>query len=261
MLRSLYTAATGMSAQETKLDVTAHNLANASTNGFKKTRTDFQDLLSETIRSATAPGAGGGGQPAPLQVGLGVKTASTSRSMAQGDLVSTENPWDLAIEGSGFFRIQRANGDIAYTRDGAFRVDATGRVVTQAGELVEPGLTIPADATQVTVKNDGTLQVRLSGRTDLTEIGAIQLATFTNPAGLEAIGGNLLQATAASGEPIIAKAGEQGTGSISQGYLENANVKAVEEMINMITTQRSYEMNSKVIQSADQMLQRLTQLR
>jgi flagellar basal-body rod protein FlgG len=261
MLRSLYTAATGMDAQQTKLDVVAHNLANASTNGYKKTRTDFQDLLSETIRSASAPGAGGGGQPAPLQVGLGVKTASTSRSMTQGDLVSTENPWDLAIEGSGFFRIQRANGDIAYTRDGAFRVDATGRVVSQAGELVEPGITIPADATQVNIKADGTVQVRLSGRTELTDIGAIQLANFTNPAGLESIGGNLLQATAASGEPILTRAGEQGTGSISQGYLENANVKAVEEMINMITTQRSYEMNSKVIQSADQMLQRLTQLR
>lgn len=261
MLRSLYTAATGMDAQQTKLDVVAHNLANASTNGFKKTRTDFQDLLSETIRSASAPGAGGGGQPAPLQVGLGVRTASTSRSLAQGDLVSTENTWDLAIEGSGFFRIQRANGDVAYTRDGAFRVDSTGRVVTQSGELVEPGITIPADATQVTVKSDGTVQVRLAGRTDLTEVGTIQLTTFTNPAGLEAIGGNLLQATDASGEPVIAKAGEQGVGSISQGYLENANVKAVEEMINMITTQRSYEMNSKVIQSADQMLQRLTQLR
>ncbi len=261
MLRSLYTAATGMDAQQTKLDVVAHNLANASTNGFKKTRTDFQDLLSETIRSASAPGAAGGGQPAPLQVGLGVRTASTSRSLAQGDLVSTENTWDLAIEGSGFFRIQRANGDAAYTRDGAFRVDSTGRVVTQSGELVEPGITIPADATQVTVKSDGTVQVRLSGRTDLTEVGTIQLTTFTNPAGLEAIGGNLLQATDASGEPVIAKAGEQGAGNISQGYLENANVKAVEEMINMITTQRSYEMNSKVIQSADQMLQRLTQLR
>jgi flagellar basal-body rod protein FlgG len=261
MLRSLYTAATGMDAQQTKLDVVAHNLANASTNGFKKTRTDFQDLLSETIRSATAPGPGGGGQPAPLQVGLGVKTASTSRSMEQGDLVSTENTWDLAIEGSGFFRIQRTNGDIAYTRDGAFRVDATGRLVTQSGELVEPGITIPTDATQITVKGDGTVQARLSGRTDATDLGVIQLATFTNPSGLESIGGNLLQSTSASGEPIIVKAGEQGTGSISQGYLENANVKAVEEMINMITTQRSYEMNSKVIQSADQMLQRLTQLR
>jgi flagellar basal-body rod protein FlgG len=261
MLRSLYTAATGMDAQQTKLDIIAHNLANTSTTGFKRTRADFEDLLSETIRSATAPVAQGGGRPEPLQVGLGVRTATTTRSFSQGDMQSTQNPLDIAIEGSGFFRVQRANGDFGYTRAGNFRTDATGRLVTQTGEIVDPGLNIPQDATAVTIRSDGTVLVQVPGRTDPTELGTINLALFTNPGGLESLGSNLYGATAASGEPILAKPGEQGAGSLSQGYLEGANVQAVEEMVDMITTQRAYEMNSKVIQSADQMLQRLTQLR
>jgi flagellar basal-body rod protein FlgG len=261
MLRSLYTAATGMDAQQTKLDVIAHNLANTSTTGFKRARADFEDLLSETIRSATAPTAQGGGRPEPLQVGLGVRTATTTRSFSQGDMQSTENPLDLAIEGSGFFRIQRANGDFGYTRAGNFRTDATGRLVTQTGEIVDPGLNIPQDATSITIRSDGTVLVQVPGRSDSTELGTIRLAMFTNPGGLESLGNNLYGATAASGEPVLSKPGEQGAGSLSQGYLEGANVKAVEEMVDMITTQRAYEMNSKVIQSADQMLQRLTQLR
>ncbi len=261
MLRSLYTAATGMDAQQTKLDIIAHNLANTSTTGFKRTRADFEDLLSETIRSATAPGAQGGGRPEPLQVGLGVRTATTTRSFSQGDMQSTQNPLDIAIEGSGFFRVQRPNGDFGYTRAGNFRTDATGRLVTQTGEIVDPGLNLPQDATAITIRRDGTVLVQVPGRTDPTELGTIQLALFTNPGGLESLGSNLYGATAASGEPILAKPGEQGAGSLSQGYLEGANVQAVEEMVDMITTQRAYEMNSKVIQSADQMLQRLTQLR
>jgi flagellar basal-body rod protein FlgG len=261
MLRSLYTAATGMDAQQTKLDVIAHNLANTSTTGFKRARTDFEDLLSETIRSATAPTAQGGGRPEPLQVGLGVRTATTTRSFAQGDMMSTQNPLDVAIEGRGFFRIQRANGDFAYTRSGNFRADATGRLVTQTGEIVDPGISIPQDASSITIRGDGTMLVQVPGRTEPTELGILHLALFTNPGGLESLGSNLYGATAASGEPILAKPGEQGAGALSQGYLEGANVKAVEEMVDMITTQRAYEMNSKVIQSADQMLQRLTQLR
>jgi flagellar basal-body rod protein FlgG len=261
MLRSLYTAATGMDAQQTKLDIIAHNLANTSTTGFKKSRADFEDLLSETIRSATAPTAQGGGRPEPLQVGLGVRTATTTRSFAQGDMSSTQNPLDIAIEGNGFFRIQRANGEFAYTRAGNLRTDATGRLVTQTGEIVEPAINIPQDATGLTVRADGTVLVTIPGRTDPTELGRIQLAMFTNPGGMESLGNNLLGATAASGEPVLVKPGEQGAGSLSQGYLEGANVKAVEEMVDMITTQRAYEMNSKIIQTADQMLQRLTQLR
>jgi flagellar basal-body rod protein FlgG len=261
MLRSLYTAATGMDAQQTKLDVIANNLANASTTGFKKTRADFQDLLSETIRAATPPNAQGGSQPTALQVGLGVRTASTSRAFAQGDMINTKNPLDLAIEGGGFFRIQRANGDMAYTRDGSFRLDATGRVVTQLGEVVEPGITIPPDATNITVNSDGTVQAKLPNRTDMSTIANIQIATFANPGGLEAIGNNLFLATASSGDPIVVKPGDQGTGSLSQGNLEGSNVSAVEEMINMITTQRNYELNSKIVESADEMLQKLSQLR
>jgi flagellar basal-body rod protein FlgG len=261
MLRSLYTAATGMDAQQTRLDVIAHNLANTNTSGFKRARADFEDLLSETIRSATAPTAQGGGRPEPLQVGLGVRTSTTTRSFSQGDMNNTENPLDLAIEGNGLFRVQRANGDYAYTRAGNFRTDATGRIVTQQGEVLDPGMTIPPDAQSLTIRPDGTVLVTIPGRAEPSELGTIQLALFTNPGGLEAMGGNLFQATAASGEPMVVRAGEQGAGHISQGFLEGANVKAVTEMVDMITTQRAYEMNSKVIQSADQMLQRLTQLR
>jgi flagellar basal-body rod protein FlgG len=261
MLRSLYTAATGMDAQQTKLDIIAHNLANASTTGFKKTRADFQDLLSETIRASSPSSAQGGSQPTPLQVGLGVRTASSSRSFAQGDMIETKNPLDVAIEGSGFFRIQRANGDIAYTRDGSFRLDATGRLVTQLGETLEPGINIPSDATNITIKPDGTMQARLPSRTDLVDVGSIQIATFANPGGMEAIGNNLLIATSSSGDPIVVKPGDQGSGSLSQGNLEGSNVSAVEEMINMISTQRNYELNSKIIESADEMLQKLTQIR
>jgi flagellar basal-body rod protein FlgG len=217
--------------------------------------------LSETIRAATPPNAQGGSQPTALQVGLGVRTASTSRAFAQGDMINTKNPLDLAIEGGGFFRIQRANGDMAYTRDGSFRLDATGRVVTQLGEVVEPGITIPPDATNITVNSDGTVQAKLPNRTDMSTIANIQIATFANPGGLEAIGNNLFLATASSGDPIVVKPGDQGTGSLSQGNLEGSNVSAVEEMINMITTQRNYELNSKIVESADEMLQKLSQLR
>jgi flagellar basal-body rod protein FlgG len=261
MLRSLYTAATGMDAQQTKLDIIANNLANASTTGYKKTRADFEDLLYDTIRSATPPTVQGGSQPTPLQVGLGVRTASTSRSFSQGDSIETKNPLDLSIQGSGFFRVLRGNGEYAYTRAGNFRQDATGRIVTQSGEQLDPGVTVPADATSITVKADGTVQAQLPSRTDTVDIGNIQLATFANPGGLESVGNNLMLATSSSGDPITAKPGEQGTGSLAQGMLEGSNVSAVEEMINMITTQRNYELNSKIVSSADEMLQKLAQIR
>jgi flagellar basal-body rod protein FlgG len=261
MLRSLYTAATGMEAQQTKMDVIAHNLANTNTTGFKKSRAEFEDLLSDTIRSSGAPNAQGGGQPAALQVGLGVRTVATTKSFQTGDMIASNNPLDLAIEGQGFFRVQRANGEFAYTRAGNFRVDATGRICTQAGELLDPSITIPQETTQVTINGDGKVLAKIPGHDDPTEVGQIELTMFANPGGLEALGGNMLVATAASGEPINLKPGEQSAGTLSQGFLEGANVKAVEEMIDMISTQRAYEMNSKVIQSADQMLQKLTNLR
>jgi flagellar basal-body rod protein FlgG len=261
MLRSLYTAATGMEAQQLKMDTIANNLANANTTGFKKTRAEFQDLLSETIVQATPAGPRGGGQPAPLQIGLGVRTGSTTRGMGQGDMIGTQNQYDVAIEGTGYFRIQRTNGEIAFTRAGNFRVDETGRLVTQRGELVEPGITVPPDTTAVTITPDGKVQAKVASRTDPTDLGQLTLTTFTNPGALEAIGNNLFQPTAASGQELQLVPGEQGSGTLAQAFLEGANVKAVEEMVDMISTQRAYEMNSKVIQTADQMLQRLTSLR
>jgi flagellar basal-body rod protein FlgG len=261
MLRSLYTAATGMEAEQLKMDTIANNLANVNTTGFKRTRAEFQDLLSETIVQAQPAGPQGGGQPAPLQIGLGVRTGSTTRSMAQGDMVGTQNPYDVAIEGAGYFRIQRPNGDIAFTRAGNLRVDDTGRLVTQRGELVEPGITVPPDTTMLTIQSDGTVLAKQPSRPDPTSLGRLELTIFTNPGALEAIGGNLFQPSAASGQELQARPGEQGVGTLTQGFLETANVKAVEEMVDMISTQRAYEMNSKVIQTADQMLQKLTSLR
>jgi flagellar basal-body rod protein FlgG len=261
MLRSLYTAATGMEAQELRMDTISNNLANASTAGFKKTRAEFADLLSETVRGGGAPDPRGGVPPVPLQVGLGVRTAGTTRNFGQGDMMNTNNPLDVAIEGAGFFRVQRPSGEYAFSRAGNLRVDAMGRMCTQHGELIEPAITVPSDATQVTIGPDGTVQARVASRDTPVDLGTIELAQFTNPAGLEAIGSNLLIQTPASGEASMSRPGEMGTGSLAQGYLEGSNVKAVEEMIDMISTQRSYELNSKVIQTADQMLQRLTSLR
>ncbi len=261
MLRSLYTAATGMEAQQLKMDVIANNLANTNTTGFKKVRAEFEDLLSETIRGGEAPDPRGGTNPTPLQCGLGVRTGSTARNFAQGELLTTGNQLDLAIQGGGFFRVQRPSGDYGYTRAGNFRSDATGRLVTGDGDSVDPEITLPAQTTAVTIKADGTVLATVAGNVTPQEVGQLQVYTFPNPSGLEATGGNLLIETPASGEPTATKPGDSGTGTLAQGYLEGANVKAVEEMIDMIATQRAYELNSNVIKTADQMLQRVTNLR
>jgi flagellar basal-body rod protein FlgG len=261
MLRSLYTAATGMDAQQLKLDVISNNLANASTTGYKKARAEFADLLADTIKGAGAPSPSGGSSPAPLQVGLGVQTGTTTRSFGQGDLTTTQNPTDVAIQGSGFFRVQLPSGEPGYTRAGNFSIDATGRLVTQHGEVVDPGITIPAGSTNLTILPDGTVTAVPPGSTDASELGRIDIYTFTNPGGLTAMGNNIFVQSPGSGEAQQARPGEQGAGSLAQGVLEGANVRAVEEMIEMIAAQRAYELNSKVIQSADQMLQRLTSLR
>ncbi|MBK9518789.1 MAG: flagellar basal-body rod protein FlgG [Anaeromyxobacter sp.] len=261
MLRSLYTAATGMEAQTLRMDVISNNLANTSTTGFKRVRAEFEDLLSETLRGAAAPDPRGGTPPSPLQVGLGVRTGTTTRSWAQGDMMATQNKLDFAVEGSGFFQVQRPDGTLAYTRAGNFRIDATGRLVTQRGELVEPGITVPSDTLDLSANPDGTLFAKVAGSSTPQEIGRLDLATFPNAGGLEAIGGNLFVQTVGSGEALVVRPGEQGAGTLAQGYLEGANVKAVEEMIDMISTQRAYELNSKVISTADQMLQRLTTMR
>ena len=262
MMRSLYTAATGMDAQQTKMDTIANNLANANTTGFKKSRADFEDLLSETIRSPGAASPQGGASPVPLQVGLGVRTSGTTRSFTQGDYSQTDNPLDLAILGDGLFRVTQPNGESGYTRAGNFKVDSEGRLVTLRGELVEPQITFPKDTTEVSISEQGVVSITTSTTTGKpTELGQLELCTFVNPAGLQAIGGNLFVETSASGAPIIGRPGEQGAGTIIQKALESSNVKAVEEMVAMISTQRSYELNSKVIQTADQMLQKLTSLR
>ncbi len=262
MIRSLYTAATGMDAQQTRMDTIANNLANANTTGFKKVRADFEDLLSETVRSPGEVNPQGGGTPSvPLQVGLGVRTASTTRSFTQGDFINTGNAMDLAIGGVGFFKVQRPNGEFAYTRAGNFNIDAEGRLVAGGGELVEPNITVPKDALSFNVTPDGQVSVKIPNQVNAQNLGRLELATFVNPAGLEAIGGNLFVESSASGPASYATPGEQGTGPLQQAVLESSNVKAVEEMVAMISTQRSYELNSKVIQTADQMLQKLTSLR
>lgn len=261
MIRSLYTAATGMDAQQTRMDTIANNLANASTTGFKKVNANFEDLLSETLRSPRDASPQGGSPSLPLQVGLGTRVSATTRSFSQGDLVQTQSPTHLAIAGDGFFRILRPNGEYAYTRAGDFTTDADGRLVTAGGFIVDPGIDIPKESSALTVSADGIVTAKLAGQTQASELGRIELATFTNPAGLEAIGGNLMIETAGSGQPLISRPGEQQAGTLQQGWIESSNVKAVEEMVAMISTQRAYELNSKVISSADQMLQRLTNVR
>jgi flagellar basal-body rod protein FlgG len=261
MIRSLYTAATGMEAQQTRMDVTANNLANANTTGFKKARAEFEDLLSTVQRLPGAADPSSPGEPSPLEVGMGVRIAATVRSMTQGEPVATNNPLDVAIEGAGFFAVRLGNGDLAYTRAGNLRVDGSGRLVTAHGDALEPDISIPSEATSITIRRDGTVLATVPGRDEPQELGQLELTLFPNPNGLVSLGRNLLAATPACGAPLQVKPGEQGAGSLAQGYLENSNVQAVEEMIDLITTQRAYELNSKVIQTADQMLQRLTSLR
>lgn len=261
MIRSLYTAATGMEAQQLRMDTTANNLANTNTTGFKRARAEFEELLSETVRGAAPADARGGVAPTPLQVGLGVRTVSVQRSFSQGDMLNTQNPLDVAIEGQGFLRVMRPSGELAYTRAGNLRIDGQGRLATQGGDLLDPELTVPPETTAVTISANGAISATIQGRDEPQELGNLELSTFTNPAGLLSLGHNLYSATPASGQPLNVRPGEQGSGTLAQGFLESSNVKAVEEMVDMISTQRAYELNSKVIQTADQMLQRLTSLR
>lgn len=258
MMRALRTAATGMEAQQRKIDTTANNIANANTTGFKNTRAEFQELMYQQLR---APQGQQGGQPVGVEVGLGVKTAATSRNFSQGTLTQTENPLDLAIEGRGFFRVRTPQGQEAYTRSGTFKLDANGQVVTTDGLQLLPNITIPPDATQVSVQRDGRVSVLLPNNEQPIEVGQIDLVSFANPAGLTAQGRGLYSATASSGQPQQGLPGQQGLGEVSQGFLEGSNVQIVEEMIDMIVAQRSYEINSKVIRTADEMLRAVTTLR
>jgi flagellar basal-body rod protein FlgG len=261
MFRALYTAASGMQTQETNLENVANNLANASTVGFHKRRMQFQDLLYQNV---VLPGAASTQQTTystGLQIGLGAKPAATEIIQAQGDFNTTGNPLDLAIQGNGFFQVQTPNGEVAYTRDGEFRLDSTGIIVTSNGYQLQPAITIPPSATNVTIGSDGTVSVQLPGQQQAQQVGTIQLATFANPGGLNSIGNNVYLETTASGNPIVGTpGGSEGVGTILQGALENSNVDIVTEFVEMIMAQRSYESNSRVVQAADQMFQTINQL-
>lgn len=253
-MRALWSAATGMLAKQLNMDVIANNLANLNTVGFKKSRVDFQDLMYQNLRAAGTTVAEGAKVPSGIQVGLGTRPAAIQRIFSQGDFVQTENPLDLVIEGDGFFQVLMPDGSIAYTRDGAFKMDSEGRIVTSDGFSVEPELVIPPEAVDITIGSDGTVSVMLAGQEEPQEMGKIELARFVNPAGLTSIGRNLFKSTAASGQPMIGTPGLEGFGTIAQGFLEMSNVKVVEEMVNMIIAQRAYEVNSKAIQTSDDML-------
>jgi flagellar basal-body rod protein FlgG len=243
-----------MQAQQLNLDAIANNLANVNTAGFKRTRVDFQDLLYRTLRAPGTVSAQGITIPTGIQVGHGTRAVATQRIFSQGDFQQTENPLDLVIEDAGFFQVLRPDGTTAYTRSGAFKKDGTGRIVTSDGFPLQPGITIPADATGVTVGTDGTVSVTQPGQNTAQQVGTIQLARFVNPAGLVSIGRSLFTPSQASGDAIVANPGTDGMGTLAQGFLEMSNVKVVEEMVAMITSQRAYEANSKAIQTADEML-------
>jgi len=261
MLRALYTAASGMTAQQLNLDNIANNLANSSTSGFQRRRVQFSDLVYQNL---IMPGAAATQQTtvaAGLQIGLGTKPGATEVVQAQGDFTNTGNPLDIAIQGQGFFQVTMPDGTLAYTRAGSFHLDAQGNIVTADGNALQPNITIPADATNVTIGSDGTVSVTQPGQTQAQQVGSIQLALFPNPGGLNSVGNNLLLPTTASGDPIVGTpGGSEGLGSIQQGMLEQSNVNVVDEFIQMIIAQRSYESNSRVVTAADQMFQDLNNL-
>ncbi|MDD2913798.1 MAG: flagellar basal-body rod protein FlgG [Gallionella sp.] len=260
MIRSLWIAKTGLDAQQTQMDVIANNLANVSTTGFKRSRAVFEDLLYQTIRQ---PGAQSSQQtqiPSGLQIGTGVRPIAAERIHTQGNLQLTGNQLDVAVQGAGFFQILMPDGTTAYTRDGSFQMDSQGQLVTASGFAVQPAITIPATSTGVTIGRDGIVTVTQAGVTAPVQVGSLQLATFINPAGLQSMGENLYQETASSGTPSTNVPGTNGSGSLSQSYVETSNVNVVEELVNMIQTQRAYEINSKAIQTSDQMLQKLSQI-
>lgn len=254
MIRSLFTAATGMLAQQMNLDVIANNLANVNTSGFKKSKADFQDLMYQIIEEPGTAANQQGTSPTGIQVGLGVRPAAVGKIFSQGDFESTSNPFDLAIEGDGFFQITLPNGDLAYSRAGAFKLDENGILVNSDGFQLTPPITIPPDAIGVTIGSDGMVSVRQPGAAAQAQVGQIQVARFQNPGGLRAVGRNLLEETESSGAAALSTPGENGAGTLAQGFLESSNVSVVEEIVSMVTGQRAYEANSKVIQTVDQIL-------
>lgn len=261
MIRALSTSATGMTALQTKLDVTANNVANSQTAGFKRGRAEFEDLMYQTLR---APGAAAGANNRAgtgLQVGLGVQVAGTSIDTEEGDLKQTSNPFDIAITGRGFFALQDPEGNPVYTRNGSFHLDAEGQMVNGEGYGMAAQIVVPPDAESVTIGSDGIVTAQIGGEAEPVELGQIEIANFANPAGLQAMGKTLFTETAASGTAIVGIPGIEGAGALEQGMLEMSNVKVVEEMIDLISGQRAYEVNSRVVQAADEMLQQTANLR
>ena len=259
MIRSLSISKTGMEAQQLQLDTIAHNLANVSTNGYKRSHAVFEDLMYQNLRQAGSNSAGESTLPTGLQVGLGTRAVATARQFSQGNLQQTSNPLDLAVLGQGFFEVQMPDGTPGYTRDGSFQVNAQGQLVTNSGYTVNPGITIPPNAQSISVGSDGTVSVTLPSQATAQSVGQIQIANFVNPAGLEPKGQNLFTQTAASGSPNLGTPGQNGLGNLRQGFVETSNVNVVEELVAMIQTQRAYELNSKAIQTTDQMLAKLSQ--
>jgi flagellar basal-body rod protein FlgG len=253
MIKAMRSAASGMIAQQMNVDNIANNLANVNTNGFKRSRVEFQDVLYQNYRQAGAATAIGSVIPTNLAIGYGTRPVATVREFSVGDLMQTGNPIDMAISGNGFFQITLPDGTTAYTRDGAFKLSAEGQIVTSDGFFLSPEVTIPEDATSIGISIDGEISVLLVGNDEPQVIGQIELARFVNPAGLSAVGHNLYTITGASGSPILGTPTQDGLGKIDQGYLEISNVKVVDEMVNMIVSQRAYELNSKVIQTSEEM--------
>ena len=261
MIRALWTAGTGMNVHQANLDVVANNIANVNTNGFKKSRADFQDLMYQTLRLQGVTSEGGNQIPTGIQIGHGAMLAAVQKVFLQGDYQMTGNELDLAIEGNGFLQVTLPSGDKAYTRAGALKRNSEGRIVTSDGYPLEPNITIPQNTINVSIEADGTVSAQVQGQTAPQQIGTIELATFQNLAGLKAMGKSLFLETEASGTPVVGKPGENGMGTTLQGYIEMSNVNVMQEMINLIIGQRAYEINTKAIQAADEMLQMATSIR
>ncbi len=261
MIRALYSAGTGMTAQQMNVDNIANNLANANSTGFKARRAQFEDLVYQSV---VQPGAASGSStvvPAGLQLGLGTRPSSNEIDLSQGNFTQTNGPLDLVIQGRGFFQVRQANGQLAYTRSGAFQLDKDGNFVTQSGSPLEPQITVPSEAQTITVAADGTVSYTLPNQTSSQTAGQIQLANFANPAGMNSIGNNLLLPTDASGDPVVGTpGGQEGLGTLQQGYLESSNVSVVNEFVNLIVAQRAYEANSKVVKAADEMYQQVNNI-
>lgn len=259
-MRSLDVAATGLMAQQTNVDTISHNLANMTTTGYKAQRPEFQDLIYQNLtRAGTNSSDLGTIVPAGVQMGLGVKTGAIYRHTEQGTLKSTDGPLDVAVQGNGYFQIELPDGEIAYTRDGAFKLSPDGEIVTQDGFIVQPAIAVPDDALSISINASGEVQVTIDGQVAPTNLGQFEMVTFINPPGLDAIGNNSFLETEASGDPIVGVAGEDGFGTVLQGFLENSNVDPVEEITRLIVAQRAYEMNTKVVTASDEMLQSLNQ--